>query len=78
MSKFEERLQEKIPKAAKIHRGLRQTAGIIDETPLDDFEACSLQKIYETWETLMTNKYIKDKEELRKELADVRTLGMSI
>lgn len=63
MNKYEEELiQKRLPEAAQIIRGLRQTAGIIDEIPLDDFELCSLQKLYETWEALMEKDYVERKK----------------
>lgn len=71
MNKYEERLKERLPEAAKIVRGLRQKAGIID----DDFEVCSLQKLYETWESLMEKDYAERKKLELEQLADVRNIA---
>lgn len=75
MSKYEERLKERLPEAAKIARGLRQKAGIIDETPLDDFEVCSLQKLYETWEALMEKDYVERRRQYLEQLVDVKDIA---
>lgn len=75
MNKYEERLKQRLPEVAKIARGLRQKAGIIDETPLDDFEVCSLQKLYETWESLMEKDYAELNKLELEQLADVRNIA---
>lgn len=52
MSEYEKRLKESLPQAAEIVRELRQKCGIIDETPLSNWEVCSLERLHEVWEGL--------------------------
>ena len=73
MSKYEERLKERLPEAAKIARGLRQKAGIVDDK--SDMEICSLQEIYNCWEKLMETDYVERKRKEMEQLVDVRDIA---
>ena len=77
MSKFEERLKERVPDATDTLRKLMVKYNIINEN-MSDEEICSLQTMFSIWEAAANNTYEKHYDKAFDNLVDVKNIGEKV